>query len=106
MEKQQAGFVYTSILIDGQSLLCDEWHKALVWSEAGKCPAPDQNKAPVEEHLSALAGGTLYRPCGASLSERWHRLHWLPEANRKQIVVLFSFSYRKEQWAVKTVTVF
>lgn len=79
---------------------CDEWHKALVWSEEGKCPAPDQNKAPVEEHLSAPARRTLHRPCGASLSERWHRLRWLPEANRKQIVVLFSFFLFLQETAV------
>lgn len=40
-----------------------------------------------------MARGRLYRPCGASLSERWHCLQWLPEARRKQIVVLFSSSY-------------
>lgn len=80
----------------------DEWGEAPVWSE---CPAPDKNKAPAEEHLSAAARGTLYRPCGASLSERWHRLHWPPEANRKQIVVLSPSSYRREQRAVKPIAV-
>lgn len=92
MENRRAGIVYTSILVDGQSFL---WREALVWSEVDKCPATDQNKAPVEEHLSAVARGTLHHSCGASLSERWHRLHWLPEAHRKQIVVLFSPSTGK-----------
>lgn len=52
------------------------------------------------EHLSAVARGILYRPCGASLSERWHCLQWLPEASRKQTVVLFSSSYNLHERAV------
>lgn len=56
------------------------WYYALVWS---KCPAPDQNKAAAEKHASLGARGTLRRLCCASLTERWHRLCWLPAAKAR-----------------------
>lgn len=91
-------------LVDGAP--GDGWHKAPVWGDTACCPEVElQNEARVEEHLSDPARGTHHRSCGASLSERWHRLHWLPEANRKQTVVLFFSSYWKERWAEKNIHV-
>lgn len=90
-------------LVDGAP--GDRWHKSPVWGDTACCPEVElQNEARVEEHLSDPARGTHHRSCGAS-SERWHRLLWLPEANRKQTVVLFFSSYWKEQWAVKNIPV-